>query len=349
MPNQATENSITKSINLRIGLFNAENLFILFDHPVPAHFEKMNETQWQRLSTSVYENKPLKKIIEIAKIIEEEKPDVMMLCEIGGEESLKNFNQLFLKDSYLPFLIEGNSDRNIDIGFLVKKDSPFLAKIFSNKTRELNFLYPHENLSLLTGYPVKKDSQLFSRDCAELHLSTAFDRQPFLILLLAHLKSRLDPEKIDPGGTERRSAELRTCIGIYKELQKKYPNTSIIFSGDMNGYAGRPTSAGTPDTEFASIYTDTDLTDLFEITNLGPELRATYYQIKNGGYADGRQIDYCFIPKSLHNHINHKASYVYRFKDEFGFPLAIPNSILAKTNLPSDHYPIFFTLENIKA
>lgn len=336
--------SETNCVSLRIGLFNVENLFLLFDQQVPAHFEKLNEIQWQRLSNSVYENKSLKKTIEIAKIILEEKPDIMMLCEVGGEESLKNFNHFFLKNDFDVFLVEGNSDRNIDIGFLVRNNSPFISKINSNKHRKLNFLYPHEALSKKTGYPVGKESQLFSRDCAELHLFTNGQADPFIIFMLAHLKSRLDPEKIDPGGVERRTAELQACIEIYKELTSKYPNTPIIFSGDMNGYAGR----NSKESEFSIIYNQTDLSDIFEITNLGLESRSTYYQIKNGGYADGKQIDYCFIPASLQSHINHKISYVYRFKDEFGFPLSIPNNLLAKSKLPSDHYPIFFTLENIK-
>ena len=108
--------------NLKLGLFNAENLFLLFDHPVPQHFQKLTEPQWQKLSASVYENKPLKKCLEIAEIIRSENPDVFMLCEVGGHESLNNFNRLFLDDKYHTALIEGNSDRNIDVGFLIKKE-----------------------------------------------------------------------------------------------------------------------------------------------------------------------------------------------------------------------------------
>lgn len=345
MSNQSTEKFLTTLINLRFGLLNAENLFLLFDQSVPPHFDKMTEAQWQRLSSSVYENKPLKKNLEIAKIFNEEQPDIMMLCEVGGPESLRNFNEMFLRSDYNPYLIEGNSDRNIDIGFLVKKELDFRFELKTNKNRELNFLYPHEALSQKTGYPIRRESQLFSRDCAELHLFSSNKDEPFLIILLAHLKSRLDPEKIDPGGVERRSAEFRTCLMIYKELSQKFSNTPIIFCGDMNGYAGRDTPV---DSEFAVLYKETDLLDILEIINLGPEQRATFYQIKNGGYADGRQIDYCFLPASLHANVNLKNSYVYRYKDEFGFPLQAPNSVLSKMNLPSDHYPIFFTLENLK-
>ena len=89
---------ISKSTaNIKIGLYNVENLFLLFDHPIPANYQSLSELDWQKLSTSIYDNKPLKKCIEIAKIIRDRDSDIMMLCEVGGLESLKSFNSLFLK------------------------------------------------------------------------------------------------------------------------------------------------------------------------------------------------------------------------------------------------------------
>ena len=114
------------TLNLKFALLNAENLFLLFDKKPDAHVLKLEEVQWQKLSTSVYENKPLRKLLELQKVILEINPDILMLCEVGGEESLKNFNELFLGNQYYTALMEGNSDRNIDIGFLIKKSLPFL-------------------------------------------------------------------------------------------------------------------------------------------------------------------------------------------------------------------------------
>ena len=122
-------------LQLKFGLFNVENLFLLFDQEIPAHFQKLNEAQWQKLSNSVYENKTLVKCNSIAQIIKENDPDIMMLCEIGGSDSLHNFNKLFLDNKYNVALLEGNSDRNIDVGYLIKKDVSFLrtelTKLFS--------------------------------------------------------------------------------------------------------------------------------------------------------------------------------------------------------------------------
>lgn len=342
MTARATSN--TQTIDLKLGLFNAENLFLLFDQPIPPHFQKLSEPQWQKLSSSVYENKPLNKCIEIAQLIKENDPDILMLCEVGGLESLKNFNELFLNSAYSVAVVEGNSDRNIDVGFLLKKTESFYFDLASNKNRPLNFLYPHENQSVKTGYPVKGVTHFFSRDCVELRLFKTDRQRPFLIILLTHLKSRLDPERIDPGGTERRTAELRTALDLYKEISTQNPNTPVMFAGDMNGFAGTPAT----DPEFAPLYVETDLQDVLELANVSPEKRSTFYQIKNGSKVDGRQIDYCFLPQSLKPHLKLDSALVYRYKDEFGFSLDTPRSIEHKSRLPSDHYPLFFTLEKLK-
>jgi endonuclease/exonuclease/phosphatase family metal-dependent hydrolase len=157
------------------------------------------------------------------------------------------------------------------------------------------------------------------------------------------LKSRLDPERIDPGGTERRSAELRTCIDIYKELTSLNPNVPVIFAGDMNGYAGKIKT----DVEFLPLYNETDLQDVLEIANLNIEKRSTFYQVKNNSKVEGKQIDYCFLSRHLHDKVMSGSAAVYRYKDEFGFDLEQPRNLEDKLRLPSDHYPLFFTLEKL--
>ena len=268
----------------------------------------------------------------------------MMFCEVGGLESLKNFNTLFLNSDYLCALVEGNSNRHIDVGYLIRKNAPYYFDLVTNKNRPLHFLYPHELISQSHGFKIKAPSQNFSRDCLELRLFTQSKENPFLILLLTHLKSRLDPEKIDPGGTERRAAELKTVISIYKELEMEFPKASILVCGDLNGYAGK----ANPDLEFLPIYQETDLQDIFEITNLSIEKRFTFYQIKNGGKVEGRQIDYCFLPKKLSSYLSaSEPSFVHNYTNHLGLPLDPPTTMEMKGTLPSDHYPLFFTLENL--
>lgn len=327
-------------INLKFCLLNAENLFLLFDrHPTP-EFTKADEVEWQKLSSSIYPNKPLNKTHELARTIKDINPDILMLCEVGGYESLKNFNELFLGSAYSLALIEGNSDRNIDVGFLIRKNLPFYYDLISNKNRSIKFLYPYERDAESIA---KNLSQKFSRDAVELRLFSQDKEKPFLIILLSHLKSQLDPEKIDPGGFERRQAELKTLLEIYRELEAKYPKVPFIIAGDFNGNA----SSDNTDLEFKSIYETTSLKDVLSLSQIPIEERATYYQVKLSGGVDSRQIDYCFISPTSEKYLKPNGSYVYRYKDEFGFKIDKPQSLDAKLKLPSDHYPIVFELEKL--
>jgi endonuclease/exonuclease/phosphatase family metal-dependent hydrolase len=323
-------------INLKFCLLNAENLFLLFDQPLPQDFQKLTEAQWQKLSTSVYENKALRKTQEIAKALHEINADIIMLCEVGGVESLKNFNQYFLNDEYSVCLLEGNSNRNIDVGFLIKKTAIFYFDLLSNKNRPINFVYPHE----VSG---KVASHKFSRDVAELRLFAKDKEKPFLIILLTHLKSRLDPDRVDPNGFERRLAEMRTLVEIYSELSGRYPHVPMMVAGDMNGNA----SATDTDEEFKTIYSQTDLQDVLEVNSVSAPDRATFYQVRNGGKADGRQIDFAFLSEHLKKHLKANSAYVYRYKDHLGMAHDTPTSLDAKLLLPADHYPVVFEIEKL--
>lgn len=329
--------------HLKFCLLNAENLFLLFDQ-VPADPAKVDENQWQRLSTSVYENKNLAKTRALARALREIDADVLMLCEVGGLESLKNFNDLFLQQTYSPILIEGNSERNIDVGFLIRRGLPFYYDLLSNKNRPINYLYPHERDSQQTGYPTRVQSHKFSRDVVELRFFQKDREKPFLITLLTHLKSRLDPDRIDPNGFERRQAELNALLEIHAELEKKFPHTPKMVCGDFNGYAG----LGATDEEFRAIYQKTDLKDVLEWDGVQAAQRATFYQVRSGQRTEGRQIDYCFLSAKTAGFLKKNSSFVHRYRDESGLEIDVPQSLDAKLNLPSDHYPLVFELENLQ-
>jgi len=339
----------TETLNLKFCFINAENLFLLFDELPEAEDLKLDEPKWQRLSSSVYENKALNKCREMAKALKEINADVIMMCEVGGAESLKNFNELFLDGAYSPILSEGNSKRNIDVGFLVRKNMPFYFDLQSNKHRSINYLYPHERDSLNNNYPVSSvkapaTSHKFSRDVAELRLFKKDVEKPFLGILLTHLKSRLDPEGIDPGGFERRQAELATLVDIYKEFSEKHPGTPSMVVGDFNGNA----SFANHDEEFKPLYEKTELKDVLELSGITVENRATFYQVRSSSRTEGRQIDFCFLSPDLASLLKEHSAMVYRYKDEFGLNFGIPMTLDAKLKLPSDHYPIVFEIENLK-
>lgn len=333
--------------SLKVLLLNAENLFLLSDQYLEDHHLKLTPAQWQKLSTSVYENKPLGKAKELARLILAENPDLILLCEVGGFESLSNFSRLFLNDLYSPALIEGNSDRNIDVGFLIRKNAGFYFDIVSNKNRPIHYLYPHERQSLQSGYPLKKavsGSHKFSRDVAELHLFQKDREKPFLLFLLTHLKSRLDPEGVDPSGFERRQAELRTLMEIYQELEHKFQTqVPIAVAGDFNGNA----SFLNTDPEFQDIYTKTQLKDVCELAKILLPDRATFYQVSRASKVEGKQLDYCFLSPSLVPYLDPSSVQVLRYQGPLGGLAGPPTTLEAKMSLPSDHYPLVFKLKDI--
>ena len=351
--------SYFNSHHLRIAEFNVENLFVRLDHLADFEkyqhidFEKITEREWQRLSTSTVPNKPIAQVRRIAKAIRDIDADILMLCEVGGRESLANFSRYFLGDEYLVHLIEGNSDRGIDLGYLVRRKLPFKYDLVSHKQRSIDFLYPHERLTQETGYAhlrsAKRTSHKFSRDVLELRV---FEEEesveetpilaPVLILLLVHLKSQLDRNRIDPQGRDRRKAELEKLVKIYKEIHNEFSGqTPVLLAGDFNGIASKPT----PDSEFEALYRDTKLSDCLEVAKVPSDERFTHMQIHRNRIGVNKQLDYIFVPPELNGRVNSQETWVYRYKDEFGMTQVIPKNLGEKRLLPSDHYPVILTLD----
>ncbi|MDX9731226.1 MAG: hypothetical protein RBT63_05595, partial [Bdellovibrionales bacterium] len=240
--------SLFKEKNWRIVGFNAENLFVYLDESPSEDLSTMTEEAWQKLSKSTVRNKSITSLREIARMIQDLDPDFILLCEIGGTESLENFSRYFLSDLYAPFLVEGNSNRGIDVGFLVKRSLPLRYELVSHKNRPLEFLYPHEKQSLETGYESEalaktvSNGHRFSRDVVELRCYDARAHEssrPEFVLMSVHLKSPLDQERIDPEGRDRRRAELEMLMRIYDEVAAEFstePNdVPILIGGDFNG------------------------------------------------------------------------------------------------------------------
>jgi endonuclease/exonuclease/phosphatase family metal-dependent hydrolase len=334
---------------LRIVEFNVENLFLLLDHYSGQDLSTVTEREWQSFSSSTTPNKPLNQVRELARAIRTMNPDILMLCEVGGSESLVNFSRHFLDNAYATHLIEGNSDRGIDIGYLVKRSLPFTYDLQSHKHRSIDFLYPHERLSKETGYDhlrsARVKSHRFSRDVLELRVYEDPDEHPVLILMLVHLKSQLDRSRIDPGGRDRRKAELEKLVDIHNEISKEFSGkTPLVLGGDFNGKASLPD----PDQEFEAVYKETNLKDCLEAAQVAKDDRFTHQQIYNNRVGSNKQLDYLFIPPELALRVNRDETWVYRYQDQTGMTLLIPRTFNEKRMLPSDHFPVVLTLDPVK-
>ena len=353
------ESRLFENRRWRFVSFNVENLFLYFDESPTELFphkkaRDLSEEEWRKLSRSTIENKPLNQVLEIARSIDELDPDFLMLCEVGGRESLSNFSRYFLEDRYVPHLIEGNSDRGIDLGFLVKRDLPFKFDMISHKNRKLDFLYPHEKQSIEAGYTHIRSGRVkghrFSRDVVELRCFGESDEVPELIVMLVHLKSPLDRDRIDPGGRDRRRAEQEMLVKIYQEVRSEFADkVPVMISGDFNGAIyGSLDHAGLgvpPDDEFETLR-GTDLKCCLEVAGVPPDERFTWIHVHNRRPNFAKQLDYILVSPELFPRVDRDETWVYRFRDESGFYRTIPRNQNEKRLLPSDHYPVVLTLNS---
>lgn len=321
----------------RIVQLNAENLFLLMDLYQGQDLSELKEKEWQKLSTANVPNKPLHKTRQLAKALLEIDAEIVMLNEVGGLESVENFNRYFLQDRYDTHLIEGNSTRGIDVGYLTRKGLSLKFLLTSHRNRPLNFLYPHE----VGEQNLKLKSHFFSRDVAELRAFRPGENAPLFIILLTHLKSKLDPDGIDPGGRDRRSAELKTLLSIYRDVKNETEGKiPILVAGDFNGWAQR----GRFDPEFAPLM-ETDLIDVFDVTEKPSLERNSQVQILRQGGSENVQIDYILLSKHLHPFLQPEGCFVYVYRNELGLPV-LPKNMDERDHLPSDHFPVVVTFHN---
>jgi endonuclease/exonuclease/phosphatase family metal-dependent hydrolase len=308
---------------LKLCLFNVENFF-LFGGPNGDGFKK-----------------PVDKIEWIARTIKDINADITMMCEVGGLESLDLFNTKYLNSEYTPFLLKGNSDRGIEMGYLVKKDFALNTQHISHAHESIEFNYPFEllenkKLPLERQYPTHK----FSRDISELRILK--DGQVVMILLLVHLKSKWDRDGIDFNGKERRKAELKALVKTYNRLRAEFNfQVPVVVSGDLNGIAQK----GMQEPEFDDLYTSTDLEDVLEVISEPYESRLSFFYFGKENNREAYQLDYILLPKELHPLVKKEDSGIYLFRDQYGVPLSYPKENYQRYALPSDHYPIVANLE----
>lgn len=309
--------------NMKVMVLNAQDLFLFMDKhnhgDIPV--TELTEIKWQLMSSSLFSNKSKEKCQMLGSAILDAQADIVMVTEVGGPESLENFAKYVCNDLYYSVSLPSNSDRGIDLGYLIKKTLPYKIAIHSHIDFELPF-------------PAKR----FSRDVLRLDLLDG-DKVK-MIFLLVHIKSKLNLRGTDFEGRTRRVLEIKGLIDIYQDLDKKFPDVPILVGGDMNGRAAEVDT----EEEFKQIYTLTDLKDIAYIAKMPEEERFSYVYFNRGGNRFVQQIDYLFISEKFSHLIDPTECYFPRYKNLTGAPLPIPKRMEQKHTLPSDHYPFLATL-----
>lgn len=310
---------------MKLCLFNVENFFLL-SGPNGDGFKK-----------------PIDKIEWIARTISEIDADITMLCEMGGIHSLDLFNTKYLNSQYYTALLKGNSDRGIEMGYLIKKSSPYTYKHLSHAHASIEFNYPfeiEENKKNNSGAAPIHAPHKFSRDISELRLSK--DGKVATIILLVHLKSKWDRDGVDFLGKERRKAELKALVKTYNRLRAEFNyEVPIVVAGDLNGVAQK----GMQEPEFDDLYNFTDLQDVMEVMGEPYEHRLSFFHFGKENNREAYQLDYILLPKELHSKVKKEDSGIYLFRDIHGVPLPYPKESYQRYALPSDHYPVVADLD----
>lgn len=314
----ATVNEVT------ICELNLENLFISLDYYQGEKLESLSEEEWRKLAVAQLQRKqkPLKKVWGLALAIQDINPDILMLVEVGGRESLEHFNRHFLNEAYKTYFIESNSKRSIDLAFLVKKDLPF----------ELN-TNTHRDTSLEVKTYLGTHLAKFSRDVAELHLTK--EGTPRLILLLTHFKSKISTDE-DYQGRDLRAAEAAALAAIYEKVKRKYSDVPVVVGGDFNTDLSDAT---------LELLQKTDLTDFHDVLGTPKEERVTLVHFDHRGRPHPQVLDYLLVSPHLLNRVVVKKSCTYRYKSFYNIPHPLPETIEGRRQMPSDHYPLVLTLE----
>jgi endonuclease/exonuclease/phosphatase family metal-dependent hydrolase len=302
--------------------FNVENLFLSMEYYQGEDLSDLKEPAWKDFALPQVrrQQKPLRKLWGLARTISEMNPDILLLVEVGGRESLANFNQHFLQNRFDPYFVDGNSSRAIDLGFLVKKGLPFEISVHSNRH------LPVEVKSYLGNHTAK-----FSRDVAELRLKKKGALE--LIVFLTHLKSKISSDH-DFRGNDMRAAEAAALAALYRTRRAEFSGTPIVLGGDFN--------SSLESSELAPLL-ETDLLDFQSLLGRTPEERSTYVHFDYRDTAHPQVLDYLLVSPELKEKISQRSG-VHRYRGFYDLPEPLPESLRERFRQPSDHFPLLLEL-----
>ena len=311
-------------LELTLCEYNLENLFLSMEYYDGHDLSQISEDDWKSLALAQLQRKQ-KSIIKLRGLrdtIQKINPDILMLTEVGGHDSLLNFNRHFLADAFDAYFVAGNSKRSIDLAFLVRKGIGLRAEAVSNKDT------PVEVVAYQGKYEAK-----FSRDVAELRLYR--EDQLCLILLLVHLKSKISSDR-DFQSNDLRAAEAKALAAFYNAHRVRNHGVPFIVGGDFN--------AGLDSRELQSLK-QTDLEDMHAIlgTDMDQQVSLVFFDFFKNAHPD--VIDYLLVSPELKDRIVPDRSYTYRYRSFYDIPNELPQNKKERYLMPSDHYPLVITIE----
>ena len=265
-------------------------------------------------------------------------PDIMALQEVENMQALKDFDSNYLNKHYkFRYLIDGNDDRQIDVGYY--SNSP--------ATR----IRTHQFTKGIDGKP------LFSRDCLEVDFALTDDENkiddstPILTIFNNHLKSKFidfrvkkeDREKAKQNADLRRTRQADEVTRIMKDRFKgnDFKKRNFIVCGDFND---------TPSSSALTNLLNSGLENVVNRIGNGDVLNEwTYYYSKENTI---EQMDYLLLSPALSKNnagikpeIERRGMANYKkLKEDYNFDLKRFEGIKIRGTEASDHCPVFIEL-----
>jgi len=226
-------------MELRVTTFNVENMFnryAFLDLP----WEKRNYENYVHATdiVSVIDREGRIAAYGTTKIqrdntglaILEAKPDILAVQEIEDLNTLRIFNDVYLKNYFDRLIsIDGNDPRGIDVGFLVRRG--LKAEILNIRTHidEGKDGKPVKHSSRANGY--WNSNTIFSRDCLEVDVAAGETKKnkKVLTFLVNHLKAQ-DRDVESSSARRKLQADHVAELAQLAADQGKLP----IVLGDLN-------------------------------------------------------------------------------------------------------------------
>jgi endonuclease/exonuclease/phosphatase family metal-dependent hydrolase len=253
-----------------------------------------------------------------AMVIRDVAADVLGVVEADNRLVLRMFSDALLAGlGVRPYeqvmLVDGNDDRGIDVGILIRGDYP---------------------LQQIRTHVFDADGQgvVFSRDCCEYHLRTPAGDS--VIVLVNQLKSKGYSTPGDPQGAKRRARQATRVAQIYQELRDSGSDLVAVV-GDLND---DPASVA-----LRPLLIDTDLRDISTHPNFD-------FGSRRGTFGSGNEkdkIDYVLLSPALFAKATGGAVFrkgVWRGPRTKN-PWPIYDTLTAEVHAASDHAAIYADLD----
>ncbi len=295
------------------------------------------ELEYSKSGQPYVKQKSSKEKAALARRIRVVEPDILVGTEIATLKLAQDFANEYLttngKSDYIPFLIEGNDSRGIDVCIFIKKDLPFRIEFQS-----------HRNLvTVVDG----KENHLFSRDVPTMLFypidssgakKDNLENQPLFALLPVHFKSMRTTDPADPDAVKERTRQVEGSADLILELEKNYPGIAIAQIGDFN-------NSVSDSPEFNSLK-QIGLKNAFDVAGktVPPEQRGTHYYFPPGG--DGveiKELDSAQLNKRMVEVII-EAGIVRDYDENWNIRPA-PKSFRERGLRASDHDGIFIIIQ----